>query len=149
MRDLTSIPIPQSLFALIVVFWPFLIFWGRVVKCVHHHEFVVAQKHFGIWHRHDLTEDLDAIGVSVYYISKDIERVIALQVDLLHDGIKAPLLPMDIGHDINYGVPPPSSQHKHLPHFRGKSYFKNHNSQIIILTDVSGDQFTFQYEIVC
>ena len=53
-RDLASIPIPQSLFALIVVFWPFLIFWGRVVKRVHHHEFVVAQKHFDIWHRHDL-----------------------------------------------------------------------------------------------
>ena len=53
-RDLTSIPIPQSLFALIVVFWPFLIFWGRVVKRVHHHKFVVAQKHFDIWHRHDL-----------------------------------------------------------------------------------------------
>ena len=53
-RDLTSIPIPQSLFALIVIYRPFLIFWGRVVKRVHHHEFVVAQKHFDIWHRHDL-----------------------------------------------------------------------------------------------
>ena len=53
-RDLTAVSIPQSLFALIVVFWPFLIFWGRVVKRVHHHEFVVAQKHFDIWHRHDL-----------------------------------------------------------------------------------------------
>ena len=53
-RDLTAVSIPQSLFALIVIFRPFLIFWGRVVKCVHHHKFVVAQKHFDIWHRHDL-----------------------------------------------------------------------------------------------
>ena len=95
-RDLTSIPIPQSLFALIVIFRPILIFWGWIVKCVHHHEFVVAQKHFDIRHRHDLTEDFDAVGVAVYHISKDIERVLRLQVDLLHDGIKAPLLPMDI-----------------------------------------------------
>ena len=96
MRDLTAVSIPQSLFALIVIFRPFLIFWGRVVKCVHHHKFVVAQKHFDIRHRHDLTEDFDAVGVAVYHISKDIDRVLRLQVDLLHDGIKAPLLPMDI-----------------------------------------------------
>ena len=32
---------------------------------------MVTQKHLGIWHRHDLTKDFDAIRVSVYHISKD------------------------------------------------------------------------------
>ena len=111
-RDLAAIPIPQSLFAFIVGSRAVLIRRGRVIKRVHHHQFVVAQKHVGIWHRHDPAEDPDAVGVSVYHIAKDIERVLSPQADLPHDRIKPPLLPMDIRHDINHGVPPPSSQHK-------------------------------------
>ena len=111
-RDLPSVSLPQSLLALIVGSRTVLIFWDWVEKRVHHHELVVAQKHSGIRHRHDRTEDPDAVGVSVYHISKDIERVLSPQTDLPHDGIKPPPLPMDIRHDIDHGVSPPSLQHK-------------------------------------
>ena len=53
-RDLASVSIPQNLFAFIVGSRSVLIRRGRVIKRVHHHQFVVAQKHFDIWHRHDL-----------------------------------------------------------------------------------------------
>ena len=115
--DLTAISVPQGLFAAIVILRPILVFRRGVVECVQHHQFVVSKKHLGVWHCHDLTEDFDAVRVAVYHIAKDIERVLGLQVDLFHDGIKAPLLPVDIRHYINHGVPPPSLQHEQIPHF--------------------------------
>ena len=107
-RDLPSVSIPQSLFAFIVGSRAVLIRRGRVIKRVHHHQFVVAQKHVGIWHRHDPAEDPDAVRIPIDHVAEDIEP----QADLPHDGIKPPLLPMDIRHDIDHGVSPPSSQHK-------------------------------------
>ena len=103
---------PQSLFAFIVGSRAVLIRWDWVVKCIHHHQFVVAQKHVGIWHRHDPAEDPDAVRIPIDHVAEDIERVLSPQADLPHDRIKPPLLPMDIRHDIDHGVSPPSSQHK-------------------------------------
>ena len=111
-RDLASVSIPQSLFAFIVGSRAVLIRRGRVIKRVHHHQFVVAQKHVGIWHRHDPAEDPDAVRIPIDHVAEDIERVLSPQADLPHDRIKPPLLPMDIRHDIDHGVSPPSSQHK-------------------------------------
>ena len=65
-----------------------------------HHIFVIAQNQLGVGHGHELSQDPQAPGMPVDDIAQNIEGVLRLQVDLLQDGQKPPLVAVDIGEDV-------------------------------------------------
>ena len=75
-----------------------------IIQGIKHHVFVVAKEHFHIWHRHELSEDLNPVRIPVNHISQDIERVLRLKIDLFHNGFEAALLPVNIGKYIYHGL---------------------------------------------
>lgn len=66
------------------------------VQGIQHHMFVVAEEHFHIRHLHDLTQDLNAMWVTIYHIAEDVESILRLKVYLLHNRVEASLLTMDV-----------------------------------------------------
>ena len=65
-------------------------------QCPQHHIFVISQNHFCVGHGHDFSQDANTAGMAVNHISKDIERVPALQIDLFQYGIESALITMNI-----------------------------------------------------
>ena len=63
---------------------------------------MVTEEHLHIRHAHQQTEYSDAVRIPINNISEDIERVLRLQIDLLHDGVEPNGITVDIRHYINH-----------------------------------------------
>jgi len=58
---------------------------------------MIAKKHSGVRHCHDFSQDLDAVGMPIYHIAEDIQRIFRLKVDLVQDGMKSSYVAVDVG----------------------------------------------------
>ena len=101
MRYITAVTIPKtdSGSGGKIVQWAFLPV--GMTDCTEHHIFVVSQKHFDIRHGHNSADDPDAVGIPVDHIAQDVQHVLRLEVDLLHNGLKTACIAVDVRHDVN------------------------------------------------
>lgn len=75
-------------------------------QCPQHHIFVISQNHFCVGHGHDFSQDANTAGVAVNHISKDIECVLTLQIDLFQNRIEPALVAVNVRkHIYHWGSP--------------------------------------------
>lgn len=96
MGDSTTILIPMSSLLPISIY-SFIGSISAMSNRLKHHILMVAHQHLCIGHLHDLPQNFDSIGIPVDNISEDIQCIIRLEIDLLHDRLKSPQIAVDVG----------------------------------------------------
>ena len=96
MGDSTTVLIPMSSLFPIGIY-SFISSIPAMSYRLKHHILMVAHQHSGIGHLHDLPQNFDSIGIPVDNISEDIQCIIRLEIDLLHDRLKSPQVAVDVG----------------------------------------------------
>ena len=95
--DVPAVSIPQS--KGVGILW---IIFVKPVQGVQHHIFVIAQEHLNIGQIHQQAQYPDSVRVAINDISEDIERVLRLKIDLLHNGVESDGIAVDIRHHIDH-----------------------------------------------